>query len=89
MKLKKGFTLRQIVGENVLVAEGVENVDFDKMIVLNSTAKFLWESLQGKDFTVDDAVKLLTDEYDVTAEKAREDVEKLFTQFKEAGILMD
>lgn len=89
MKLKKGFTLRQIVGENVLVAEGVENVDFDKMIVLNSTAKFLWESLQVKDFTVDDAVKLLTDEYDVTAEKAREDVEKLFTQFKEAGILMD
>ncbi len=89
MKLRKGFTLREIVGENVLVAEGVENIDFDKMIVLNSTAKFLWENLNGKDFTIEDAVELLTNEYDVTAEKAREDVELLFKQFKDAKILED
>lgn len=87
MKLKSGFTLREIVGENVLVAEGVENINFDKMIVLNDTAKFLWENLQNKDFTVEDATALLTENYDVDGAKARDDVEKLMAQFKEAGIL--
>lgn len=89
MKLKTGFTLRQIVGENVLVAEGVENINFDKMIVLNDTAKFLWEELQNKEFTVEDATHLLTENYDVVEEKAREDVVKLIGQFKEAGIIVE
>ena len=86
MKFRKGLTLRSIVGENVLVAEGVESVDFNKMIVLNSTAKFLWENLQDKDFTEDEAVTLLTENYDVDKERAQADVAKLFEQLKKSGI---
>lgn len=87
MKLKKGFTLRNIVGENVLVAEGVENINFDKMIVLNETAKFLWQELQDKEFTLNDAVELITNEYDVSAEIAKEDLQKLFIKFRESGLI--
>ena len=43
MKLKKGFVLREVCGENVIVGEGVETVDFGKLINLNPTAALLWK----------------------------------------------
>ena len=35
MKIKKGFVLRDICGENIIVAEGKENIDFTKIISMN------------------------------------------------------
>ena len=35
MKQKKGFVLREVCGENVIVAEGIETVNFNKLISLN------------------------------------------------------
>ena len=32
MRTKKGFTLRTVCGENVLMAEGLETIDFGKLI---------------------------------------------------------
>ena len=46
MKLKKGFALHDVCGEKVLIAEGIENVNFSKMINLNPTAAFLWEEAE-------------------------------------------
>ena len=36
MKLKPGFELRDICGEKVIIATGIENVDFNQMIALRS-----------------------------------------------------
>ena len=38
MKIKKGFELRDICGEKVIIASGIENIDFNKMISLNESA---------------------------------------------------
>ena len=38
MKIKKGFELRNVCGEHVVIATGIENVDFSKMITLNESA---------------------------------------------------
>ena len=43
MKIKKGFVLRDICGENIIVAEGKENIDFTKIISMNESAALLWE----------------------------------------------
>ncbi len=32
MKAKKGFKLRNVCGEHVIVAEGIDNVDFTNII---------------------------------------------------------
>ena len=40
MKTKKGFNLRTICGENIIVAEGVENIDFSRIISMNESAAF-------------------------------------------------
>lgn len=87
MKVKEGFALRDICGEKVLIAEGLENIDFSKLINLNETAAYLWEHLSETEFEIEDMVDLLTDEYEVTEEVAIEDCKQLVADWQKAGLL--
>lgn len=87
MKTKKGFNLRQVCGENVIVAEGVENIDFSSIISMNESSAYLWNSIQGKEFDKNNLVELLTQEYDVDADTAAKDVDALVAQWMKAGII--
>ncbi|MGM9774402.1 MAG: PqqD family protein [Candidatus Egerieousia sp.] len=87
MKFKKGFVLRTIGGENTLVGEGIEQIDFNKLIILNQTAVIIWNNLKDKDFSTEDAVNVLLENYEVEREVAEKDVTELFRQLSKAGIL--
>lgn len=87
MKQKKGFNIRQICGQNMMVAEGLENIDYSNIISMNDTATFLWNSLKGRDFTVEDMADLLTGEYDVDRETALADSRALAEQWEKAEIV--
>ena len=87
MKIKEGFMLRTICGEHIVIGEGLAQVNFNKMLSLNGSAAYLWEQLKGKEFTEEDAVRLLTDKYDVTPERALEDVKKLLEEWKNQGVM--
>ncbi len=85
---KPGFELRSVCGEQFLIAGGVENIDFSKLIALNSTSVFLWNSIEeGQEFTEDTLVDLLLEEYEVTREQAAEDVKALCRSMIDAGIV--
>lgn len=86
MKIKKGFELRSICGENIIISLGKENINFTKVITLNESAAFVWNAVVGKEFTVDDGVKALMGEYEVDATQATEDVKALFDSWVEAGL---
>ncbi len=87
MKIKEGFTLRTICGEHIVIGEGLAQVNFNKMLSLNGSAAYLWEQLKDKAFTEEDAVQVLTDKYDVTPERALEDVKKLLEEWKKQGVV--
>mgnify|MGYP000847838804 FL=1 len=87
MKTKQGFILRNVCGENIIVAEGETNIDFSNIISMNETSAFLWNNIQGKEFIHDDLVDLLTETYQVDAQKALEDVTRLVENWKSAGII--
>ena len=87
MRIKEGFTLRSICGESVVIGEGLSQVNFNKMLSLNESAAFLWEKVQGKDFTPEDMVTLLTDHYDVSEERARQDIDNLLKVWQEQGVI--
>ena len=87
MRLKKGFVLREVCGEKVIVGEGAETVDFGIMIRLNDTAAVLWKKAEELgDFTVDELADALTEVYEVTREQAVKDVEALTSRWQEAGL---
>lgn len=87
MKTKIGFKLRTICGENVIVAEGIENIDFSKIISMNESATYLWQNIEGKEFTEEELVNLLTAEYEVDEATARKDVAVMLQQWTEAGMM--
>lgn len=87
MKTKKGFNLRSVCGEQIVVAEGKENIDFSSIISMNESSAYLWKELVGKDFTVEDMVELLLKEYDVDRETALADCNALANNWLAAGII--
>ena len=87
MKAKKGFNLREICGERIIVAEGKENIDFSNIIVLNESAAYLWEKVSDNEFTAEEMAKWLTEEYDIDEETAKRDANTLAKQWMEAGII--
>lgn len=87
MKIKKGFELRNVCGENVIIAQGIENLDFSKMVNLNETASFLWEAAMQKEFDAEELAERLCQEYEVEKERALKDVEQLLNEWKELGLL--
>ena len=86
MKIKNGFVLREMCGENIITGEGLEHINFNKLISLNSTAAFLWKAVVGQEFTAESMAQLLVDEYGIDMELALKDSAALCQSWVEAGI---
>ncbi len=89
MRIKKGFNLRNICDERILVAEGIDNIDFSEVIGFNESAAFLWDSIVDKDFTADDLAELMAANYQVSKEDAKKDTDLLLKTWKEVGLVED
>lgn len=89
MKTRKGYNLRDLGSEFILVAEGLEAVDFTRMISMNSSAGYLWQELEGKDFDIDMMADLLVEAYDISREVALRDVASLLQTWKDANLIED
>jgi hypothetical protein len=88
MKIKNGFVLRQVCGDDVIVGEGLGAINFGKLLALNDSASWLWKQAQEQgDFTVDSLVEKLLEEYDVEADEARKDVVEILTEWQNIGVV--
>ena len=88
MKQKKGFTLRDVCGEKVIMAEGADVVNFNKLLSLNESAAFLWEcATELGEFTNEQLAQKLCDTYNVEQEQALADVKALIAKWQEIGII--
>ena len=75
MQIKKGFVVREVGGQTVVVPVGKMSKEFHGLINLNATGAFLWR-FYTEEHSVEEGVAALCGEYDVAEEKAREDVQK-------------
>ena len=88
MKIKKGFVLRTVCGENVIVGEGLDAINFGRMLCLNETAAWLWKQAQESgDFTAESLAQALCGEYDVTPEQALADVKETIDNWSKLGVI--
>ena len=88
MKIKEGFVLRQVCGENVIVGEGLNAINFGKMLALNKTAAWLWQQAVAMgEFTVETLADKLCEEYDVTQDEARRDVAAIIDEWNSVGVI--
>ena len=89
MRISKGYTLRTLGQEYILVAEGLKAANFNRMISMNASAAFLWKEVEDKEFDSEMLVQLLLDNYDITREVAEKDVAALLKSLNEAGVVED
>lgn len=87
MKIKKGFVLRTLGDERIISGEGLEQINFTKLISLNASAAYLWEEVEGKDFDVQTLADLLVKRYAVNEATALTDAQKLMDAWDKAGLL--
>ncbi len=86
MKIKKGFVVRSVGGENVGVPVGEMAQTFHGMIKLNETGGFLWRFFE-KEHTEEQAVQALLNEYAVEEDVARRDVQAFVDKMIEKGFM--
>jgi len=88
MKIKKGFVLREVCGEHVIVGEGLGAVNFGKLLALNETAAWLWKQAQEMgEFTIEALADRLCEEYEVTPDDAQKDVADILANWREVGVV--
>lgn len=87
MKINSNYKLREIAGETIVVNQGLTGVDMTKIISLNASAKLLYEQLSGKEFTTEDAAKILEETYAIGHEQAMADAEKWTKALCNCGII--
>lgn len=87
MRIKDNLRLRKIGSRSMVVREVEGEVNMTDVFTLNSTASDIWSAFAGKDFTGEDLVEYLIDNYEVTLERAEADVAALLSQWKEFGLI--
>ena len=86
MKIVKEFILREIAGECVLVPTGATTQEFNGLITLSDTARFIWEHIEQAD-SLEDMVQKILEEYEIDEETAKKDAIGFISQLLQAGFV--
>lgn len=86
MRIKEGFVLRQMCGENIVAGEGLQHINFNKLLSLNESAAYLWKELVDKEFTQEEMAELLIARYGIDKQLAMTDSRNLMNSWLEIGV---
>ena len=75
MKIKKGFVLRVVGSDHVVVPVGEMSKNFHGMINLNETGAFLWRFF-SEEHTIEEAIAALCSEYEADRTQVEIDVNR-------------
>ena len=87
MNIKKGFELRDVCGEKVIIASGLENLDFTKLISVNETGADIWNLLLEGATNEEDLIAKFLDLYEGGEEQMRREVSAFLKELAEIGVL--
>lgn len=86
MRIAKEFILRDIAGECVLVPTGATTQEFNGLITMSETAKFIWENIEKVD-SLEEMVQKILDEYEIDEETAKKDAVGFISQLLANGFV--
>ena len=87
MKIDSKYKMREMAGEHIVVIQGRYGVDMTRVISFNASSLYLWESLQGREFEIEDVVGLLRERYEVDPDTAQHDAEAWVEQLKSCHLI--
>lgn len=85
MKIKEGFLLRNVAGNNVVVPVGQATLDFNGMMSLNDTGAFIFgKMIEG--ISREELIKAIMDEYEIDEHLAATDVDNFIKKVEGEGL---
>lgn len=88
MRIKEGFTLREIAGEQVIMPTGKNISKFDGAVSLNEVSAFIYNTIDADPGISQEELTLkITDEYEVSAETAEADSSRIVDELAGYGIV--
>ena len=86
MKIRDGFVVRTVAGESVVIALKEVSKEFNGVIRLNDTGRFLWDKL-SEGAETEELVEAILSEYEIDKETAEADITRFVDTLKGANIL--
>jgi hypothetical protein len=86
MKRSKNFVIQDIGGKKLLVPIGAQVLNMNGLVILNSTAAYLWELLK-EPCTLEELSAALAENFDILPEQALVDVKNFINKNVEIGIV--
>lgn len=81
--------MRRLGQDAMIVGESLNLIDFDKIVSLNSSAAYVWDSLPYTDFSTQSIIDLLLSRYEVEENVACKDAQELVKVWLQAGIIKE
>lgn len=73
MRIRKGFKIQSVGGENIILLQGTYGIDTTKIVSFNETSLLLWSLYEGKEFSIEQIVASLMEEYGIDKNLAIKD----------------
>ena len=86
MKIKDGYILKSVAGSNVVIATGVERMDFRGIITFNDTGAEIFNMLNGT-YTVEEIIEKLAKDYEISYDVVKADVMNLIEKMRSQGLI--
>ena len=87
MKQVSNLILRKIGKQYMIVNANSGVVNMTDVFTLNHTAAQIWEYIEGKDFTSEELVDWLCDNYEVDRQTAETDINRQLEDWKKFGLI--
>lgn len=84
MKIKKGFVIREVSGQIMVIATEEASLNFHGLIRLNQTGKFIWEAIE-RGLSIDEIALELSQAYKINLDVAKADTKLFIKKMQEEG----
>lgn len=88
MKIKDGYILKKVAGENIVIATGNARLSFNGIITFNEVGAEVFSRLDGTR-SLEQIVDEIASLYNAPRETVEADIKKLAEKMKKQGLLED
>lgn len=86
MKIKDGYILKKVAGENIVIATGKARLSFNGIITFNEVGAQIFSLLDGE-HSKEEIVNELAAMYNAPVSRISEDVDRILEKMKNQGLL--